>query len=235
MAQHGHRDSPKAKNVWMITYSDLLTGLLAFFVLLIVKTEKEAESTFRFAERMKAVVYSELSAAKKDRGLDWLYVEHAGTKGVKLLIPSEIGNTSFFQSGDDAIEQNFHYILLRLAKVMNDLKLEQIPTDYATVYERLAEAGKTVIINVRIEGHSDIVPLGPSSRFKDNWDLSTARAYQVMGFFMDNTAIPEEYFSVSGYGPFKPRRGNVNDYAENRRVEIYIDFQMVELTGENGV
>ncbi len=230
MALLGKKVSPKLGMGWMVTYGDLLTGLLAFFILLIVKTEQEAEATFKFADRMKEMVYAKIMAEKEAQRLEWLHVEHTGTKGIKLLIPSEIGDQPFFESADDRIVINFYFYLQSIARIINSLELEQVPTRYANIITRLALAGKRVEINVRVEGHSDVVPLGPSSRFRDNWDLSTARAHAVMEFFMRSTNIPDEYFAISGYGPFQPL-GAVEDYSENRRVEIYIDIVMIDNVG----
>jgi len=222
----------RASNSWKVTYSDLLTGLLAFFLLLIIKAEQDANTTFKFADEMKDIIYSKVLKEKNRRNLDWLYVEHAGPKGIKLLIPSEIGDKTFFESGDDQIVTNFIYYLETVSEIVGGLGLENIPTQSADVYQKLKFSGKTIKINVRIEGHSDAVPLGRSSRFRDNWDLSTARAHQVMQFFMTSTPIPNSFFSVSGYGPFHPLVA-VNRYDENRRVEIYLDIQMIDL--ENGI
>jgi len=222
----------RAANAWKVTYSDLLTGLLAFFLLLIIKAEQDANTTFKFADQMKDQIYAKVLQEKTVRGLNWLYVEHAGPKGIKLLIPSEIGEQTFFQSGDDQIVVNFLFYLRTVANIVSSLELEKIPSQHSNVYRKLKESGKTIKINVRIEGHSDAVPLGRSSRFRDNWDLSTARAHQVMQFMMSTTPIPDGYFSVSGYGPFHPLV-DVGNYDENRRVEIYLDIQMIDL--ENGI
>ncbi|MCF7807184.1 MAG: OmpA family protein [Candidatus Marinimicrobia bacterium] len=221
----------RASNSWKVTYSDLLTGLLSFFLLLIIKAEQESNTTFKFAAQLKDQVYAQVLDEKSARQLEWLYVEHAGPKGIKLLIPSEIGNQTFFQSGNDQIVSDFLFYLSTVADIVEGLELEKIPQRYAAIFERLETAGKSVKINVRIEGHSDAVPLGRSSRFRDNWDLSTARAREVMQYFVEETPIPEAYFSMSGYGPFHPLV-DVNRYDENRRVEIYLDIQMIDL--ENG-
>ncbi len=177
---------------------------------------------------MKDDIFNEIQSEKQARGLDWLYVEHAGPKGIKLLIPSEIGNQTFFQSGDDQIVSSFLYYLKNIAEIIETLNLQQIPIKNKDVYARLGAAGSTIKINVRIEGHSDAIPLGKSSKFRDNWDLSTARAHQVMKFLIDETPIPESFFSISGYGPFHPLVDEKR-YNENRRVEIYLDIQMVDL------
>ncbi|MBT3253226.1 MAG: OmpA family protein [Candidatus Marinimicrobia bacterium] len=221
----------RASNSWKVTYSDLLTGLLAFFLLLIIKAEQDANTTFKFADQMKDVIYAKVMNEKQVRQLDWLYVEHAGPKGIKLLIPSEIGDQTFFQSGEDQIVINFIFYLRTVAQIIGGLELEKIPIRNKDIFAKLEATGKTIIINVRIEGHSDAVPLGRSSRFRDNWDLSTARAHQVAQYLINETTIPESFFSISGYGPFHPLVDERN-YDENRRVEIYLDIQLIEI--DNG-
>ncbi|MBT3230048.1 MAG: OmpA family protein [Candidatus Marinimicrobia bacterium] len=221
----------RASNSWKVTYSDLLTGLLAFFLLLIIKAEQDANTTFKFADQMKDVIYAKVMKEKQVLRLDWLYVEHAGPKGIKLLIPSEIDDQTFFQSGEDQIVINFIFYLRTVAQVIGGLELEKIPIRNKDIFAKLEASGKTVKINVRIEGHSDSMPLGRSSRFRDNWDLSTARAHQVAQYLIRETTIPESYFSISGYGPFHPMVDERN-YDENRRVEIYLDIQLIEI--DNG-
>ena len=221
----------RASNSWKVTYSDLLTGLLAFFLLLIIKAEQDANTTFKFADQMKDVIYAKVMNEKQVRQLDWLYVEHAGPKGIKLLIPSEIGDQTFFQSGEDQIVIKFIFYLRTVAQIIGGLELEKIPIRNKDIFAKLEATGKTIIINVRIEGHSDAVPLGRSSRFRDNWDLSTARAHQVAQYLINETTIPESFFSISGYGPFHPLVDERN-YDENRRVEIYLDIQLIEI--DNG-
>ncbi len=58
--------SERAANSWKVTYSDLLTGLLAFFLLLIIKAEQEANTTFKFADQMKDVIYGKVMHEKKN-------------------------------------------------------------------------------------------------------------------------------------------------------------------------
>ncbi|MBC8376539.1 MAG: OmpA family protein [FCB group bacterium] len=221
----------RASNSWKVTYSDLLTGLLAFFLLLIIKAEQDANTTFKFADQMKDVIYAKVMHEKQIRQLEWLYVEHAGPKGIKLLIPSEIGEQTFFESGEDQIVINFIFYLRTVAQIIGGLELEKIPIRNKDIFAKLEASGKAVRINVRIEGHSDAVPLGRSSRFRDNWDLSTARAHQVAQYLINETTIPESFFSISGYGPFHPLVDESN-YDENRRVEIYLDIQLIEIDND---
>ncbi|KUK90580.1 MAG: OmpA/MotB protein, partial [Marinimicrobia bacterium 46_43] len=90
---------------------------------------------------------------------------------------------------------------------------------------RIESYGYDIDTDIRIEGHSDQQPI-QTQRFSDNWDLSTARAYQVMQYLQYRLPVPEDYFSIAGYGSFHPLH-DVKNWDENRRVEIYIKVNMI--------
>ena len=216
-------------STWQMTYSALLTAVLAFFIMLIIQAENEVESTYKFADRLKNKMYAEIMRQKTARQLDWLYVENTGTKGIKLLVPTQVGNEVLFRSGDDQIDAAFYPYLQEISSMINTLKMGDIYTEYASNINHLRALGKDVLVQVRIEGHSDKIPIH-TARYADNWELSTARAYTVMGYLENTTHLPADYFSLAGYGSFHPFR-NIDNLSENRRVEIYLDIQMVEKNG----
>ncbi len=213
---------------WMMTYASLLTAVLAFFILFVTRAEHEAATTFKFSERIKNMLYSRILEDKESQRLDWLYVENTGTKGIKLLIPSRIGKQPMFPSEDDKINPLFIGFLETTANIIKQLELEKIQQTYRPIIEALEKSGKKVTIELTVEGHTDYLPV-LSGRFKTNWDLSLARSYQVMKFLQSETALPKEYFSLAGYGSFHPLRSRER-LDENRRVEIYIDVQLIEVT-----
>jgi chemotaxis protein MotB len=76
---------------------------------------------------------------------------------------------------------------------------------------------------IRIEGHTDNVPIH-TKQFPSNWELSTARAVNVVKYFVDSSNIEPQRLSAVGYGASKPLFPNDSaDYrAKNRRVEIVL-------------
>ncbi|NOZ75611.1 MAG: OmpA family protein [FCB group bacterium] len=214
---------------WMVTYASLLTAVLAFFLLFINRAENEAAATFKFPERLKSSLYGQIMQIRDQKKLNWLYVEDTGTKGIKLLIPSKIGRFPMFKSESDQLQPLFEPYLSQVVQIINSLGLEELKTTYAPIINRLQRAGKTINVEVTIEGHTDRLPLR-SSKFTSNWELSLARSYEVLHYFQTHTRLPLNYYSLAGYGPFHPLR-DVKNLDENRRVEIYINIQMVDLTG----
>ena len=76
---------------------------------------------------------------------------------------------------------------------------------------------------IRIEGHTDDTPIR-TSRFRSNWELSTARATQVISYLQNELGLPAARLSAAGYGEFHPRVPNASPAAraENRRVDLVI-------------
>lgn len=214
---------------WQMTYSSLLTAVLAFFIMLIIQAENEVASTYRFADRLKNKMFEEILREKQARNLDWLYVENTGTKGIRLLVPTQVEEQVLFLTGNDQIESAFFPYLQHVSGIINGLQMDRIYTDYSSTIEHLRGLGKDIIVQVRIEGHSDRRPIR-TTRFADNWELSTARASRVMEYLELTTNLPADYFALAGYGAFHPFR-SLNNLDENRRVEIYLDIQMVEKNG----
>ncbi len=83
----------------------------------------------------------------------------------------------------------------------------------------------TVKNKVRVEGHTDNVPLRRKTFPHDNWELSTQRAVNVVKYLISRNVNPKR-LSAAGYGPYRPLPGNNNatpeERALNRRVEIIL-------------
>ena len=78
-------------------------------------------------------------------------------------------------------------------------------------------------LNMRVEGHSDNVPIHNAS-FASNWDLSTARAMAVAMMLIDESGVDPRRMSIAGYGEFHPTASNdtPEGRAANRRVDIVV-------------
>ncbi len=77
---------------------------------------------------------------------------------------------------------------------------------------------------MRIEGHTDNIPINAAGLYHSNWELSAARATRVLQFMLSNTKVPPQRFSVAGYGEYRPIAPNTSEAgrARNRRVDIVI-------------
>lgn len=119
------------------------------------------------------------------------------TRGVVI----QLKDTRLFPSGSAELQPNILPELQRMAKEL----------------ERLGQP-------LRIEGHTDNVPIHGGGIYHSNWDLSAARATSVLRFLLANTKLPPQSYSVAGYGEYRPIASNATEAgrARNRRVDIVI-------------
>ena len=75
---------------------------------------------------------------------------------------------------------------------------------------------------IQVDGHTDDTPIGSNRQFRDNWELSQARALSVVREMSDVEGIPPERLSANGYGEFQPidTSNTPEGQARNRRIEI---------------
>ena len=104
-------------------------------------------------------------------------------KGDRFIFQSEI----LFESGSTDIQSGGRVALSLIAKTLIDLS-NQIPTDLNWI--------------LQVDGHTDKVPIS-TARFPSNWELSHARALEVVKFFIQQ-GIPADKLSANGYGEHQP-------------------------------
>lgn len=86
-------------------------------------------------------------------------------------------------------------------------------------------------ISVLIEGHTDDVPYNGNGPLKDNWDLSTKRATEVLKLLLNNNEIDPKNLTAAGRGEFAPLAGNDTNEgkAKNRRIEVVLEPQLDQI------
>lgn len=237
---------------WMVTYSDMITLVLVFFILLFSMSQ---------IDTMK---FEQVTESFQSRGvLDFL------PSGVDLdeQPPSSGDDGADFGESDDAVNLNDSHIADylneweqkedALTKLMDDVEVfldEEGLTDDVTLnrteegvvlvlqetilFDRgeaelldpgqrfLDEIGgllETMPNNVRIEGHTDTRPIS-NYRYPSNWELSGARASSVIRYLLDEFNMDDDRFSLIGYGEVQPvaKNDKEKNMAKNRRVEIII-------------
>ncbi len=114
-----------------------------------------------------------------------------------------------------------------LDRVLFDSGRAQIKQTGLEVLNRVTDILKEVTDKrIRIEGHTDTVPIGPTiiDQFPTNWELSTARATSVVRHLVDQGGLDEANLAAVGYAYNRPVASNdtTEGRAENRRIEIVL-------------
>ncbi|MCH7819487.1 MAG: OmpA family protein [Candidatus Marinimicrobia bacterium] len=198
---------------WLITYSDLVTLILTFFILIAAISKVDPLKFERVAQSLSGAYGKEDDRQRVDLRtvykMIWNLINnsnYASKVNVELLpigvAVTFTGNT-LFTLGKATIQKDIHPILDGLAWVMSELPY-----------------------NVAVEGHTDDIPIS-SDEFPSNWELSSARASRVVRYLISKGVSSQKLFA-SGYADTKSRVPNLDEFgrpipenrAENRRVEI---------------
>ena len=123
-------------------------------------------------------------------------------EGDRFVFQSEL----LFGSGSADLGQSGKTQLARLARTLKDLDA-QIPANVDWI--------------LRVDGHTDRVPLSGSGAFASNWELSTARALSVVEY-LASQGIPQRRMAAAGFGEYRPVEAGAgaDAYRRNRRIEI---------------
>jgi len=127
--------------------------------------------------------------------------------------------------------------IIQLIKNSRILTLEKDST-FQKFVKAIEKNNKNLNIEIRTEGHTDNLPLPLKlqKKWKSNWELSTARALNVVTLLSEYSGLPQNKFSAMGYGEFRPLYKNqtIDGRSRNRRVEIYLDaFVTINIQKEN--
>ncbi len=131
------------------------------------------------------------------------------------------------EAGEIKISQYKDLLTVNLVdKILFDSGKTHIKSRGKEILKRVGEILNTTNKEIRIEGHTDNVPIGPvlAAKYPTNWELSAARATVVARFFQDEVEIPPEKLAPTGYGPYRPVTSNdtLEERAQNRRIEIIL-------------
>ncbi len=216
----GDDEEPTAP-FWMATFSDMMTLLLTFFVMLVamssveVKKFEEALSYFTGRRgimeqegmmpgimgvagkqdvREQAAQFEQIARAVQNQGLGGAVEVDLTERGVRVTFADSVA----FAPGSVDLDARAQRVLQTVAE--------------------MAEG----VATVEVEGHTDDQPISTPA-YPSNWELSAARAASVVRYLIDQPgALEPRHYMASGYGEHRPRASNdtPGDRARNRRISV---------------
>lgn len=134
-----------------------------------------------------------------------------------LLAKAITSHSIFLRPGEDGL-----VISLRETGVFNSGSADIRPSSVPLIQSIAAELVPTRF-NLRVEGHSDNVPIH-TAQFDSNWELSTTRSVRIARVLLQNAALDPARLSAAGYAQFHPIESNLTETgrAHNRRVDIVV-------------
>jgi chemotaxis protein MotB len=215
---------------WLVSYADFVTLLFAFFTTLYAISKVDATKLSTMVTSMQQAFESTNPTGVRSNALD------------RVIPPQGSGVMPYADLREGDVRSR---ILERLA---NEIKIGQVSVDVdgrgvvismlesgsfpvgsadltadaRELLTKLADTFATIDSAIRVEGHTDDVPIH-TPKFASNWELSTARATTVVQYLVGN-GVAAARLSASGYGEFHPRVDNTtpDNRTKNRRVDLVI-------------
>jgi chemotaxis protein MotB len=198
---------------WLVTYSDAITLLLAFFVMILSVSDLNQGKVEALKEGLSEAMTGEAPPTPftdiKD-GLEELIAQNGlenqvsvtlDAKGVKI----EFANVALYQSGSADIKSEAISTLKEVTRVIRE-------TSHQTHM-------------VEVQGHTDDVPIH-TEKFPSNWELSSVRAINVVKYLLAQ-GIEKERLKAAGYADSRPKENSQNlplnqQRQNNRRIVVFV-------------
>ncbi|MEG2973583.1 MAG: flagellar motor protein MotB [Clostridium sp.] len=214
---------------WLLPYSDMLTLLLALFIVMFAMSQVDNEKLEKAAVQFNAV-FAGGSSFLKENGSTPIpgggaisgVVEQDQMISAKSLLEDEIKKNGY--NDKIQVELNGEGLLISVQDTaLFNSGDAQVLESFYPVLTGISNSIKSFNNDIRIVGHTDNIPIS-NPRYKDNWELSSARALNVMGFMVKNAGLSPEKFSAQAFAEYQPKFDNStpDGRAKNRRVEILI-------------
>lgn len=210
---------------WMTTFSDMVTLLLVFFILILSYSTIQLEKFKGAMSSMKGAlgVMPNMESVKKKNDVKFRekLTTEARQSDEDFAYLREMISKLKVQK-DVSVDLQETGIHIRLGdKIVFDLGKARIKPQAYPILNSIAKIARDH--EIYVEGHTDDLPIR-SARFPSNWELSTARALNVVKYLNKVEGIPAENLAAVGHGEHRPLVPNDSpeNRAKNRRVEIYI-------------
>jgi len=231
---------------WLVSYADFITLLFAFFVVMFASAQADHGNAARVSEsvrkaleegQVKVVIAAILGGAKDEKGKGNAMMKGPG--GTKPTVqenrppaPDLAGSLDSLRAAlaleiekgqiRIAMDRRGLVISLRESAFFASGGDAVYPGTYSSI-EKIARAIAALPSQVRLEGHTDSVPIH-NSRFRNNWELSAARSIAMLELLTSRFDIPPQRLAVAGYAETAPVESNDTEQgrAHNRRVDIVI-------------
>ncbi len=238
---------PENHERWLISYADFITLLFAFFVVMFASSQADkgraeavSESVVKALEgkKMKEALAVLLGGSPVNTGQGNAMMRGPGgarkateeKKEVKTaeLAPSLSALTEELKKEIEAGQIQINLQARGLVVSFNQAALfppgeDVVSPDAYHALEKIAGALAKIPNPVRLEGHTDSVPIN-TARFHSNWELSADRSIAVMELLASKFGVGRDRMSIAGYADTAPVASNDTEVgrAKNRRVDIVI-------------
>lgn len=240
---------------WLITYADLITLLMIFFILMYTMSQVDAKKYAAVANSLSLVLTGQamsmldtqgpslvegISGQQVPEGPGEAPAEQGQLNEVKKLIAEFIkvedleaekqqalGNTSVTRLSDHIIvyEQERGLVISFKDTLLFASGSDELTPKARYIITQVGNALAKLPNYIRVEGHTDDLPIN-TGKFPSNWELSVLRASNVVHVLAEDARIPAERLSIIGYGEHRPLVANQDK--ESRSINRRVDVVILK-------
>lgn len=218
------------KERWLITYADMITVLLIFFIVMYALSKVDVDKFKALTQSMTATFGTSGSVLDNPgpsvvpgvalSSQQW--EEQQNLEQIQLELESFIIDTNLVSNISVTIEER-GVVLSFQEEVLFPLGSADLTPQAKLIINKVATLLSQTNNYIRIEGHSDDLPIS-TPKFPSNWELSATRATSVLQELIRNPDFLPNRLSAVAYGEYRPRLPNTSESNRqlNRRVDIVV-------------
>lgn len=216
---------------WLISYGDFITLLFAFFVVMYASSRADQSKEVAMAQAIQSAFTQMGMFTPASRKLNLTPSPAASASTHATLRPLASLRDQLerelkpeISRGSVSLHLTRQGLVIRLEELgFFDSGSAQIRSNARPVLGRIATTIAPVPNNLRIEGYTDNIPIH-NAQFASNWQLSTARATELVSLFITQYHIDPARLSASGYAQYHPIASNATAAGrqQNRRVDLVL-------------
>jgi chemotaxis protein MotB len=239
----GHAEGHENAERWLLTYADLITLLMVFFVVLYSMSSADSSKWQQISAALEqAFNVDVMRGAAPTSFSDAAASAPAATTLNNIISNKDVPQVSRLQAAiqsvldkaqqDGSTQQpqvsvgtDREGVVIRLSgSYLFDSGRAELKPNSFDLLDAIAQQLKLQPNDIRVDGHTDSTPLVGSALYPTNWELSTARALAVTRYFIDTDGMRADRLEAAGFGEFRPLVPNDTreNRALNRRVEIHL-------------
>jgi chemotaxis protein MotB len=211
---------------WMVTYADMVTLLLTFFVLLLSMANMDVSKVMDALGSLRGAFgifgTSARTEVEKPKVISFTPIDDDYVQRLYNKVQAIMSRMKIDQD-IDLVKDRGAVILQVKESILFDPGSRRLKSSAYPVLRKIANLVRPLPLALRIEGHTDNSPSADPDM--SNWDLSVLRAVAVLKFLVEEKLIPLERLAAVGYGDQHPVALNSTEEgrALNRRVEFVLE------------
>ncbi|RJQ46084.1 MAG: chemotaxis protein MotB [Nitrospiraceae bacterium] len=209
---------------WMVSYADFVTLLFCFFTAMYAISNVDTDKLGKFVKSMRFAFNATEVSGKTFAVIEDVPLVLPADPEVESAVREKLEGLAQRSQGGIEIKRDRRGITISvLDKLFFESGSADLRTDSQDVLDAIAKTLNTFPNIIRIEGHTDNIPIR-NNAFSSNWELSSSRAIQVAKYFIDAHSVKPGRIAALGYAEYKPVAPNDTPQGrgKNRRVDIVI-------------